>query len=91
MTKAHRDSVTAHQIARAALAIARANHYLVGFEPSTTDGLSADDLADAKQILINRENAAAEPRTASARRERHVIDLAFEVLASFTARAKGGR
>lgn len=70
------------QIADASLAIARANHYLVGFETATwAQQMSFDDCHEAMQLLITRENAATERSHA----KRH-CGLAIEVLASYVMR-----
>jgi len=42
------------QLAQAALAIAKANHYLVGYSSCIRD-TSFDDWSDARQILIDAE------------------------------------
>ena len=66
------------QIASAALRIAAANHYLVGFDSETARDLSFDDLSDAKQILINIENADT--------KRQHKYALAFDILAMYCRR-----
>lgn len=49
-------STTARHLSDAALAIAKANHYMVGFDPDTTAGLSFDECSDAHTLLVDREN-----------------------------------
>lgn len=66
LTSTGRDLVTA------ALKIAATNHYMVGFAADTTDGVSFDDLSDAKQLLIDMELQDA--------KQTHRYDLAFHVL-----------
>ena len=65
------------RLADAALKIARANHYLVGFDPETTAGISFDDWSDAYQELITRENASTYPLVPRTR-----LNLAFAVLST---------
>lgn len=73
-------STTAKQLADAALHIATANHYMVGFHPVQTFGISLADFQDAYQILIDVENKVLRRRMLSADTRRK-YDLAFEVLA----------
>lgn len=68
---------TAERLADASIKIARANHYFVGFDPATTDGISYDDYTDAYQILITRENA--DKQTV---KRQQFYDLAMGVLGS---------
>jgi hypothetical protein len=63
-------STAATHIAHAAMRIARANHYMVGFEPTTTANVSWDDWHDAHQLLIEFELEAL--RRADARGARNV-------------------
>lgn len=56
----------------AALKIASANHYMVGFDASSTEGLSFDDISDANQLLIDTENTDT--------KQQHKYDRAFMVL-----------
>lgn len=69
----------AQQIADASLAIARANHYLVGFDPFMAEGMSYDDCHDAYQILVGYEKDRTNKIGPA-----HV-DRAIRVLASYVA------
>ena len=62
----------AEDIAHAVLYIASVDHYMVGL---AAEGLSFDDLSDAKQILIDMENADSKGQ--------HRYDLAFTVLEAY--------
>lgn len=64
-------------LAQAALAIATANHYLVGYSADAVNS-SLDDWQDARQILIEAEIAQGpKPRTRS---KLTTFDRAFRVL-----------
>ncbi len=78
------------QLADAAIKIATANHYLIGFDPDTCRDVSFDDLSEAKQELITRESALpVEDGTSANRAKRRRIDLAFRVLDTLCYRVHG--
>ena len=60
----------AEQVADAYVAVAHANHYMVGVVLPLTDGT----LDDARQVLIKRQNAGA-PFGASHKRLDRALDL----------------
>lgn len=72
------------QLAEAALKIAAANHYLIGFDlMGAARDVSFDDWSDAYQRLITIENGLERPErdySSSQRRYRKTVELAFYVL-----------
>lgn len=65
----------AQQIADASIAIARANHYLVGFDlVGMAEGISFDDYSDAHRVLVDMELASQAPLKAQ------LFDRAFSAL-----------
>lgn len=65
-------NTTANSLAMAALKIAAANHYMVGFDEGSTKDISYDDFVAAHTILVNMELADA--------KKQHQYDRAFMVL-----------
>lgn len=88
---------TATQLADAAQRIVRANHYFVGLDPATTDGISLDDYLDAYRILVDREYqalvnvgrrpAASRQRTKARREVARRFERVFGVLGAACHRA----
>jgi hypothetical protein len=63
---------TAQHLAAAALKIAAANHYMVGFDEGSTADISFDDFTDAHTILVETENQDT--------KHQHAYERAFMVL-----------
>jgi hypothetical protein len=62
----------ASSLARAALKIANANHYMVGFNVDSTAEISFEDFSDAHRLLVDMELRNA--------KRQHRYDIAFTVL-----------
>ena len=75
-----RFSTTAVSLANAAMAIAKCNHYMVGFDSEATEGVSLDDIRDAKRILVDHELQHGESGRGAATKSTY--DIAFSVLAT---------